>query len=560
MKRNGTPAPAGIRFHLNENAWGPSPAAIRAVRGLRARDLACYPDPSRAAAATAAFHRVRPENVLLTNGADEAIHAAVRALVPPRGKILLPGPSFAVYDKAARLRGAKVASVLYEPDLSFPLKAVLEKIGEGIRLVVVVTPNNPTGTVASRPVLGKILDRAGAIPVVVDETYALFEGVRHGGMLRRRPNLVVIGSFSKFFGLAGLRLGYVLAAPDAVRKLGAVLPEYTVNAAALLAAEAAMADRAHQGRVRREAAAQKKHLGSGLSRLGVPVFPGGGNFVVARVGPGAARVTQGLKKAGILVKDIAGRARLEGCLRITVGKRKDNERLLDALRGLLPPQAVLFDMDGVLVDTRESCRKTMKAVLERCLGKPVPAKAIDARKLSGGANNDWDLVLAFLRARGIRMTRAAVIRFFQAVYFGKNGEGLISREAWLPPRDALARLAARFRLGIVTGRPRAEALHTLKKFGAAGFFSVVVAMEDAGRKKKPDPFGVRLAMKRLGVRRAAYVGDLPDDMLAARGAGALPVAVLPAGRPRRAEWARKLRKAGAAEIIPHVARIEEVLK
>jgi len=548
-----------IRLHLNENAWGPSPAARRALRNADAGDLAFYPDPRRTAGETAAFHGVRPENVLLTNGADEAIHAAVRALVPAGGKILLPVPSFSVYEEAARLRGARIETALYGPDLAFPLAEVIGKISAGIRLIVVVTPNNPTGTVVKRPDLKKILIEAGTIPVVVDETYAMFAGLRHGGMLRRHPNLIVIGSFSKFFGLAGLRLGYVLAAPENVRKLDAVLPEYPVNAVALLAAAAAMKDRPYHQKVRREAAAQKAYLSRGLSRLGVQVFPGGANFLVARIGPGAEAAAEGLRKAGILVKDVSRRPRLEGCLRVTVGKKRDNERFLNAVNGFLPPQAVLFDMDGVLVDVRESCRRTMQAVAERFLERPVPMKALDEYKQRPGMNNDWDCVEAFLRAEGIRTSRAAVVRLFQEIYFGENGKGLISREAWVPAKDMLARLAGRYKLGIVTGRPRAEALYTLEKFGASGFFSVLIGMEDTGRKPKPDPHGVRLAMKKLGARRAVYIGDIPDDMRAARGAGALPVAVLPDGGPDRESSEKKLRRAGAKEIIADVTHIEEIL-
>jgi HAD superfamily hydrolase (TIGR01548 family) len=221
--------------------------------------------------------------------------------------------------------------------------------------------------------------------------------------------------------------------------------------------------------------------------------------------------------------------------------------------------ALLFDMDGVLVDVASSYRRAVRLTVRHFAGVDIGEAEIQAYKDRGGLNNDWDLTGAVLSDRGIEPGRESIVGVFQGFYAGKDFNGLIRDERWLLDPGILAGLAKRFAVGIVTGRPSAETRFTLGHFGVARYFPVVVTMDDLPPDRgKPDPLGIRLAMKALGERDGFYVGDTIDDMRAARRAGLVPIGVAGDGRGAGAAEAR-LRTEGAEKIICDIRRIEEVL-
>jgi histidinol-phosphate aminotransferase len=541
-----------LRLDANENLWGPAPEVLKAFRALKLEDLASYPDAGPLPRKTARRFGVKPENVILTNGADEAIYAVMAALAGPGDRIVMPVPGFSVIAIAAGLQGARIQGVPLGPDFVFSREAFLRSIRPKTRLIVLVTPNNPTGTIIGLEDVEAIVAEAVRldIPVLLDETYAGFQNRTHARLTRRFSNLLVVGSFSKYFALAGLRLGYVVASPGMIAALRKILPPYSVNAAALAAGQAALGARAYYERVRREVVRERKKLSTAIEKSGLKVFPSGGNFLCAWIGPEAAHVRDKLAASGVLVKDFRGRPGLSHCLRINVGRPADQVKFLDALKTALPPEALLFDMDGVLVDVSVSYRRAIIKTASHFLGARVSVAEADRVKSRPGMNNDWDATASLLRSRGVVIPRPEMVAVFQGIYHGTEGfPGLFASERWLLPKPLLARLAARYRLGIVTGRPREEARLALQRFGTEDFFRVVVALEDTGRRPKPDPFGLRLAMRLLEARRAVYFGDSPDDMAAARAVGVTAVAVQPPGLRSPAVWGRRMKAAGASRLV-----------
>lgn len=224
----------------------------------------------------------------------------------------------------------------------------------------------------------------------------------------------------------------------------------------------------------------------------------------------------------------------------------------------LNPGIVIFDLDGVLVDVRDSYHRSIVETVWRFTGRRVAASQIYRWKSRPGYNDDWKLTFHWIRDLGGRPDYAEVTRAFQRLYLGKRFRGFISRERWLLERQDLRRLAARAELAIFTGRPRREALHTLKKFGVRPAFRRIVALEDV-RFPKPHPGGLRRILNGRHPRVALYVGDNVDDALAARRAGVAFVGVVPRdGVNRRGRRARLL-KLGARAVLSNVNELQEWL-
>jgi HAD superfamily phosphatase len=222
------------------------------------------------------------------------------------------------------------------------------------------------------------------------------------------------------------------------------------------------------------------------------------------------------------------------------------------------PRIVIFDLDGVLVDVRESYHRTILETVRRFTGRRFPPGAIQRWKNRAGYNDDWKLTYDWIRALGARARYDDVKRTFQRLYRGRAFSGYIAREKWLLRRGEIARLARRAELNLFTGRPRAEARHTLAKQRVGRYFRRLVAMEDVAR-PKPHPEGLEKILRGRDARAALYLGDNVDDALAARRAGIAFLAVLPRGSRARRLRARRMTALGARAILGRAKEVEKWL-
>jgi HAD superfamily phosphatase len=218
-------------------------------------------------------------------------------------------------------------------------------------------------------------------------------------------------------------------------------------------------------------------------------------------------------------------------------------------------------MDGVLVDVTDSYRKAIQETVEFFTGTKAEPEEIQEYKQKGGYNNDWDLTQAIIAKRGKTPPRVEVVQKFQELYLGNEGTlGFIENEKWLLPKPQLETLRKEHRLGIVTGRPKEETVYILRKFGVESFFDAVVAMEDyPPEKAKPDQLPIRLALEKLGMQEAVYVGDSVDDIASAKGAGVRAFGCIPP-QVSASNLRELLREKGAEKILEKISDITEALK
>jgi histidinol-phosphate aminotransferase len=326
-----------LRLSANENPVGPSPLAVEAIRREAAR-IHLYPDGGAPALAEVVADTlgVAPAQLVFGNGGDEIITLLARALLDPGDEVVVPDPSFEPYTTTARLAGGVVVPSLVR-DYRIDLEDVLRRIGPRTRLVCLTSPHNPTGTVLGRSEWERFCARCPQdVMVLLDEAYIDFIETPAGAadgltMLRTRPeSLVLLRTFSKITGLAGLRVGYAIAEPAVIGQLERVREPFNVGRLAQVGAAAGMRDVAHREATRRVVWAERRTLAAAFAARGLSHPPTEANFFLVRLGRPTGPVVKALRARGVLVRDGAAVGYPEH-LRITVGTPDQNVHLLDAL-------------------------------------------------------------------------------------------------------------------------------------------------------------------------------------------------------------------------------------
>ncbi len=325
----------GLRLDFNESTIGCSPRVLAHLRSLDAEVLARYPEREPVEAEVAGFLGLDASQVLLTNGVDEAIHLLCSTYLEPDDEAIIVVPTFAMYAIFAKAEGAQVVQVLAGENFTFPLDDLLSQISRRTRLIALANPNNPTGTAVPSEILLQVARAATHAAVLVDEAYFEFHGetiLPHTG---RPANLFVARTFSKAYGLAGLRIGILAgdAAQMAMVRRGA--SPYNVNAVALAVLPEALRDQGYVESYVSEVRRGRELLQQELAALGLRYWPSRGNFVLVHVGAAHAGFIQALRSHGILVRDRHTDPACDGCVRLTVGSLEHTQTLIVALRAVV---------------------------------------------------------------------------------------------------------------------------------------------------------------------------------------------------------------------------------
>jgi histidinol-phosphate aminotransferase len=328
---------AGLSLDLNESMAGCSPRVLARLHSLSAKDVSLYPEREVGERLVANFLGVTPEQVLLTNGMDEALSLLFTTYLNPDDELLFADPTFVMYPMLGEALGARLVRQQSGEDLALPVADLLARISAHTHVVAIANPNNPTGLAASPADLLKITESAPDAAVLIDEAYFEFQSEEFCGgtllpALASHPNLFVARTFSKAYGLAGLRLGVLVGDPEQIGYIRRLSEPFNVSSLALACVEEALADQAFV----REHIAQVKQGREQLAQLfqefGLRFWPSQTNFVLVRVGASTQVFVESMQRRGILVRDSSANPGCEGCVRITVGTPEQMDKVLRAIR------------------------------------------------------------------------------------------------------------------------------------------------------------------------------------------------------------------------------------
>jgi histidinol-phosphate aminotransferase len=327
-----------IKLASNENPLGPSPAALAALR-LAARQMHLYPDGNAFyfKQKLAAKLQVDPANLILGNGSNEIIEFLGHALLGPGDDVIVSEFCFAVYPIVARLFGANLITVPAK-NHGHDLPAMSQAITARTKAVFVANPNNPTGTLAPPEEVRRLIQTIPAhVVLVMDEAYIEFleEPLDLVSMVlfREKPNLILMRTFSKIHGLAGLRLGYGIGHPEFIAALEKIRQPFNINSLAQAAGLAALDDLEHVRKTRENNLLGRKFLEEAFTRMGLPFVPSSANFVLVQVGQGQL-VFEEMQKQGVITRPMGG-YQLPEWLRISIGTPRENRRAVKTLKRAL---------------------------------------------------------------------------------------------------------------------------------------------------------------------------------------------------------------------------------
>jgi histidinol-phosphate aminotransferase len=324
-----------IKLDLNENLMGCSLKVIDALKKITHDDISGYPDYDNFLTKLSYYLDVSVDNLLITNGADDAIKAVMDAYLDKDDEIIIPIPTFYLFELYATFVGAEKNLIYYNDDLTFPVEKILEKISINTKMIVIVNPNNPTGTIVEQEDIERICKKARNAIVLVDEAYFQFSNRSSKNLIFNYDNLIIIQTFSKGFGLAGLRLGYIISNSEVIQNLNKVILPYTVNGLSIVAGSAALDDLNFVDHYVGLVKENRGFLVLELTNLGVKTYPSDANFIIANFAEKSKHIYEKLSEKDILVKDVSDQPMLNGCLRIAIGTKNQMETLVEEIKNIL---------------------------------------------------------------------------------------------------------------------------------------------------------------------------------------------------------------------------------
>ncbi len=308
-----------LRLDFNENTFAPSPRVMERIAQLTAEGMTKYPEREGVEAVVAKHFGFNADQVLLTNGVDEAIHLLCVAYLESEDEAIIAVPGFFMYDVSISMMTSYLKRVQADASLAFPFAGVMAAITPKTKVILLSSPNNPTGSVVSREQVLALCAAAPQAVVMMDEAYFHFHGETTLGDVNDVPNLIIARTFSKAYGLANLRIGMMVGQAGLMKPVCKVSSPYNVNGIALDCLPIALEDEAYLRWYKDEVLKGRRRVEQELDALGVPRFPSHANFVLMKIGPKHKELVQAMRARGVLLRDRSNDPGCAGCVRITIG-------------------------------------------------------------------------------------------------------------------------------------------------------------------------------------------------------------------------------------------------
>jgi len=483
-----------------------------------------YPERQLLEAQIAENLQLKKSQVLCTNGGDEAIMILMR-IIKEKSSMVLPLPAFSQYTWGVKSWQLDCVQIPCHDDLSMNITATIDGISEN-SVTVITRPNNPSGELISRESLLQIIEAADEKNgwVFLDEAYIEFSDSESLApyLLERFDNVVILRTLSKAYGLAGIRLGYLLGPEKLITEFEQRCAPFNVPQPSLLIAAKALSE-TNQAEMKlfcKQIISKREKLYQWFKERKIPVLPSGANFLVLSLpGEQSKAVAAFLERNNILVRTFTDDD-MANCVRITIPYKLKNLKQL--LSQALLPELVCLDMDGVLIDTSGSYDATIIATVKQLSGKDITKSDIDTLKSAGGYNNDWVVAHKMLQDVGVTKELSVVTEVFQKLYLGDNNDGLVSNESPLIYNELLKTIEqSTATFAVVTGRPLDEAKAGKK---LVGLESLDLVSLDCVEQGKPSPEGINKLQQKYST--ASWMcGDNPDDMQAAIASNSMAVGI-----------------------------------
>lgn len=556
--------PFYLKLDSNENIYGASKAVLKAISKIEKNDISLYPCYGKLIDKISEKYNLDSDSILLTNGCDEALNIVISAYLDSDSEILSFSPTFSMPALYSIANGGVVKYIDYDSEFIFDTEKLQKNITPKTKIIYIATPNNPTGELANVDDIKKLVVNNPDILFIVDCTYINYaDNIDFIDYLKLigYENIVVVKSFSKDFALAGLRLGFIAAKSNIIDNLKKISSPYNVNNIAQIAGIAALEDEKYFKKIKKLNSENRAILFEGLKNLGFKPYISQANFILCDFGEYCEFYYQKLKNNGILTRAFSTNSNLKNCLRITVPKKEDIKFILSLfeIKDLL-----VFDLDGVVFDVRESYRGAIKETFKHFSGCETTDSDIQQVKNLGNMNCDWDTTKYLLSKKGIDVDYKDIVKVFQSIFFepdnkDKSKKYLIDREKLIIEKSIFEKLSKKYDLVVFSGRLIKEARYSLKKFGLDKIFNYFITMDNLDKSQlKPSPWGLEQIKIHCPYKTIKYLGDSVDDIKAGVGANVDTIGVVPLGASYNI-MKQEFEKLGAKYVIKDIRKIVKFL-
>ena len=500
-----------VRLDFNENTSSPE-------------EIGAYPEYARFMEILSERLSLPKERLILTNGTGEAISLiAVTFIEPGLDRALTSNPTFALIPHNLKLVGAKLTQVPSTEDWRFDIEKIEDELKRGVKLAFFASPDNPIGALLTQKQVRDWCQRYPETLFAIDEAYAEYGGESSLPLAGLLPNLLVLRTFSKAWGMAGLRLGAIGGDQKLIDHLLKVRAPYSVNVEALRRACELFAKSGKIHSDAKELLMRRPPLLAYLNERGFRTSAGGGNFFLIMAGADAAPLCNFLRQRKILIRDQSSKAKMEGIVRVTVGTDEENRLFLKGIGDFRKSRALIFDLDDTLVDTSKSYDETVTELVKRYSKTTLERTQLAELRSRGGFNDDWDAAFELLRQRSIDVLRSLIEKEGKEIYLALARD----REQLMFDENIMKELAKRFRLFIFTGRPRDEYEPVWGERLTPLFEKVYCKDDFAGICPKPAPNMLKALLEKEKLAGGYYVGNSIDDVRCAKGAKIRSICVNP---------------------------------